>query len=89
MEIQHAHSLIGDEVSRENFDAQERLRSFRSESFSSWGGGRHRSTLSSSGSSVNVHFDSFLLIRFTLPALNLSSFVEKFFLIPSRYIFKP
>jgi len=51
--------LIGDEVSRENFDAQERLRSFRSESFSSWGGGRHRSILSSSGSSVNVHFDSF------------------------------
>jgi len=59
MEIQHAHSLIGDEVSRKNFDAQERLRSFRSESFLSWGGGRHRSILSSSGSSVNVHFDSF------------------------------
>jgi len=58
-EIQHAHSLIGDEVSRKNFDAQERLRSFRSESFSSWGGGRHRSAFSSSGSSANVHFDSF------------------------------
>jgi len=25
MEIQHVHSLIGDEVSLKNFDAQERL----------------------------------------------------------------
>ena len=87
--MEYAHLLIGDEISRKNFDAQERLRSFRTESFSSCGCGRHRSAFPSSGSSVYVHFDSFLRIRFTLLALNLSSFDEKVFLIPSRYIFKP
>jgi len=59
MEVQNSHSSIGDEVLRKNCDAQERLRSFRSESFSSWGDGRHRSPFSSSGSSVNIHFYSF------------------------------